>query len=71
MFQYIINRNHQIGWEHEVHKLHACNNLPDLENQIDLWKFNNCTEAINFAKQKYKWSLIDGCKHCVPRCHTI
>lgn len=67
MFYYINNLS-QVSGEHEVHTK-DCEYLPDEENQIELGEFNNCSEAIANAKEKFPDADIDGCRHCCPDCH--
>lgn len=76
MPDYCMNRNPQRNQdgEHEVHNLGAglkqgC--LPQKENQIPLGMHENCERAVEHARASYPNLLIDGCEHCIPRCHRI
>ncbi len=68
MPNYCVNSNAQQTDEHEVYDTGNCSYLPDISNQIDLGWHPDCKSAVNKAKQYY--SNVDGCKHCVPDCHT-
>lgn len=69
---YCVNRNAQpSSGDHEVHDLaigrdKGC--LPAALNQVDLGYHSNCQSAVTAAKRTYPSS--DGCKRCVPACHT-
>lgn len=67
---FIVNKQAQSTGEHEVHDLGSCRNLPQFENQVTLGNFENCHQAVIFAKQKYTQDQIDGCAFCCPACHT-
>ena len=64
---YYVNRNSQIGGEHEVHTS-SCGWLPKLENRIFLGEFSNCFDALNAARKYY--GNVDGCMYCCLPCHT-
>ncbi len=68
MPNYCVNKNAQPTGEHEVHDTGKCSYLPDRVNQRDLGYSADCKSAIQKAKQIY--DNVDGCKHCVPECHT-
>ncbi len=73
--QYIINKNKQgskNGNNYEVHILHNCEHLPLIENSLDLGSFNDCGEALLYAKSEYSKNSteIDGCYYCCYSCHT-
>ncbi len=63
---YYINKNAQIGGEHEIHTS-TCFYLPAIENRIYLGCFDNCADAIKAARRYY--SNVDGCFYCCPNCH--
>lgn len=62
-YKYVDNNG-----RHEVHT-HDCNFLPNAENRVYLGDFNNCNEAINYAKTQYPKHNFDGCYHCCRTCH--
>ncbi|HMO77938.1 MAG TPA: hypothetical protein PKA42_03465 [Candidatus Paceibacterota bacterium] len=68
--KYIINKNSQSTGEHEVHAEIYCSHLPLPENRIALGNYDNCSDPIREAKSKWPHLTIDGCKHCIPQCHT-
>lgn len=67
---YYVNINPQ-PWpengEHEVHK-DGCPTPPFGSNRHDLGWFSNCQDAVTAARKVY--SKVDGCKNCIPQCHT-
>ena len=65
---YLVNQNAQPTGEHEVHEKNNCNHLPEPHNRKDLGWHLNCNDAIKEAKKTY--NNVDGCKYCVPQCHT-
>lgn len=70
MASYILNRNAQFhdGY-HEVHILNGtCTRLPDLGNRVSLGEHATCQSAVQAAKYIYPKS--DGCRYCIPSCHT-
>ena len=67
MNSYYVNRNAQVGSEHEVHK-YGCLWLPNEENRIYLGLFSSCHGAVLKACEYYP--QVDGCAHCSPDCHT-
>jgi hypothetical protein len=69
MSKYIINRNPQLTWEHEVHNEDTCTHLPLNTNRVTLWNFINCDNAITFAKKELPKLEIDWCYWCTS-CHT-
>lgn len=68
--KYIINKNAQVTGEHEVHAEVLCSHLPNLKNRIFLGNYDNCSAPIRDAKREWPNVTIDGCKHCIPGCHT-
>ena len=70
MPNYIVNRNGQAGsGDHEVHDLASSYNcLPHPENRVALGYYAYCSDAINAARRYYSDS--NGCRWCVPACHT-
>ena len=67
MDAYLVNMNPQDTGEHEVHK-EDCSHLPAIYNRKHLGKFSACEDAVEEARKHY--SNVDGCEHCVPKCHT-
>ena len=67
MSSYYVNKNAQVGGEHEVHK-YGCAWLPREENRIYLGQFYSCHGAVLKAGEYY--TSVDGCAHCSPDCHT-
>lgn len=65
---YCMNKNSQSNGDHEVHDTAKCNNLPKPENRLDLGWHANCQAAVKKAKAQDP--KADGCKHCIPECHT-
>lgn len=69
---YCVNRNGQPSTgDHEVHDVaigRAQGCLPSAANQVDLGYHANCHAAVTAAKRIYPRS--DGCRWCVPSCHT-
>jgi hypothetical protein len=69
MPQYCVNRNAQTTGEHEVHDLtmtRGCHPLP--ADQIDLGFHVDCRSAVRAASAHFP--QVDGCRWCVPACHT-
>lgn len=66
--EYIVNTQAQASGEHEVHKVDACNNLPDWSHRKALGEHGSCEGAMKIAQLLY--SQVDGCKHCCLECHT-
>lgn len=69
MANYCVNRDEQPTGEHEVHDLASnwgC--LPDSGNRIPLGYYFSCAEAVTAARQRY--DNVDGCRWCVPACHS-
>jgi hypothetical protein len=67
MNHYYLNKSPQANGDHEVHK-ENCKFLPLEHNRIYLGTFSTCSEAVQEAKKTYL--LSDGCKFCIPECHT-
>ena len=68
-----MNRQFQPNGDLEVHCLDKpCPKSPSIENRIILGNFNNCYNAIAFARQMYPQYTknIDGCYYCCNECHT-
>ncbi|MEZ5246706.1 MAG: hypothetical protein R2707_16535 [Acidimicrobiales bacterium] len=69
MDSYCVNRNAQSNGDHEVHNVTKnCAYLPDWSNRQDLGLHQNCTTAVQKAKQYFARS--NGCYHCATACHT-
>ncbi len=69
MANYCVNKNAQSNGDHEVHNLDAgCSRLPDVSNRLSLGSHQNCSTAVQKAKQTYPKS--NGCFYCSPACHT-
>ena len=67
MDDYYVNDNAQNNGDHEVHK-EGCSFLALVTDKTYLGKFSNCRDAVRKAKEIYP--TADGCKHCIPECHT-
>ena len=67
MEHYYVNKNADHQGNHEVH-IPSCGHFPNAENRVYVGYFSNCTDAVNKAKETYP--TADGCKHCIPTCHT-
>lgn len=67
-----VNKNSQASTgDHEVHDVAIGRNqgcLPSAANQYDLGFHPHCRAAVTAAQRVYSHS--DGCKHCIPQCHT-
>ena len=64
---YYVNSNPQPNGDHEVH-LSECAFVPNFINRKFLGFFKNCKDAVAEAKKTHKQS--NGCKSCLPECHT-
>lgn len=71
MAEYILNKHQQRNGDFEIHRTDICPFLPEPENQIYLGDFNNGSEALKVAVQRWPQlaTLIDGCKFCCTECH--
>jgi hypothetical protein len=69
MPRYYVNKNRQTTGEHEVHKDGPCPTPAEPQNRDDLGYFTTCREALVAAMAK-GYQPVDGCKWCVPECHT-
>ena len=67
MDSYYVNKNAQPTGEHEVHE-ESCSDLPEAKNRIHLGYFSTCRDAVIAAGGRYL--NVDGCKRCIPDCHT-
>lgn len=69
---YCVNKNSQASTgDHEVHDVSIGRDkgcLPLSDNQVDLGYHANCRDAVTAAKRIY--SRSDGCRWCIPQCHT-
>ena len=69
MAKYYVNNNAQSSGEREVHKEGVgCPYLPLIISKIDLGEHSTCQSAL--AKAKLYYHNVDGCKSCVPECHS-
>jgi hypothetical protein len=70
MARYYVNRNVQANGDHEVHIDidGVCPTPPNPENRHHLGEFHTCKDAVREAKKFYPQS--NGCKNCIPECHT-
>jgi hypothetical protein len=67
MTLYLVNKDPQPSGEHELHRA-GCPTSPDEDDQLPLGRFENCREAVSFARRYY--SRLDGCRNCCPECHS-
>lgn len=65
MERYVVNRLAQTNGDHEVHK-QGCRYFP--LSYIELGMHSSCRSAVIAAKGYY-WKS-DGCKFCIPECHS-
>lgn len=68
---YVMNKNHQLNGDHEVHDLEVGvrkNCLPLVHNRRELGSFSTCQAAVAVA-QVFD-PRADGCAYCIPACHT-
>ncbi|WP_298737815.1 hypothetical protein [uncultured Chitinophaga sp.] len=65
--KYYVNDNPQFNGDHEVHAA-TCEYLPVIYKCTYLGEFENCQEAINEAKKRYR--KANGCFDCSRPCHT-
>ena len=71
MDYYILNNTTQYDTGvNEVHIEALCSHLPEQHNRIPLGFFADCSRAIKYAQNSYPHVTVDGCRHCVPACHT-
>lgn len=66
-YYYYVNRNAQVGGEHEVHR-EDCSYLPIETNRVHLGLYSSCKPAVEAAKKLY--SNVDGGFFCCRDCHT-
>ncbi len=62
---YYVSKIAQFSGDHEVH-VRTCQYFP--EHRLELGEFEACSDAVRKAKQTYP--LADGCRYCLPACHT-
>lgn len=67
MKEYYVNDNPQPTGEHEVHTT-ECPVFAQIASKTRLGYYNTCHEAVTAARAIY--GNVDGCKLCVPNCHT-
>ena len=64
------NKNAQPDGYNEVHiDDGSCPTPPYLSNRQTLGWHGNCKDAVAYAKKNLS-GKSDGCKHCIPACHT-
>jgi len=68
MHYFYVNKEAQKNGEHEVHK-DNCSHLPEPRNREYLGYFSDCLDGIIKARRKY--DIVDGCKFCIPDCHSL
>ena len=66
MNKYYVNNNEQLNGDYEVHK-EGCSYMPT-DNYTYLGMFSNCCDAVEKAKDYHR--QVDGCYHCLNKCHT-
>lgn len=64
---YYVNDQAQPTGEHEVHHS-ECSFLPSAKNMRFVGAYTSAREAVSKARLHYV--NVDGCKHCIPDCHT-
>lgn len=64
---YYISSIPQGNSDHEVH-VPTCPFFPKTEHRKYIGTFNTCHEAVKAARSIYP--RADGCKSCLPACHT-
>lgn len=64
---YYVASISQGNGDHEVH-VPTCPFFPKPAHRTYIGTFNTCHEAVKAAKSIY--TLADGCKSCLPACHT-
>ncbi len=67
--EYYINLNAQSNGDHEIH-VPGCGHFPQVLNALPLGVHSSCAAAKTTARQRYQGWIVDGCKHCLPECHT-
>ncbi|RKQ13531.1 hypothetical protein D8M05_15665 [Oceanobacillus bengalensis] len=65
---YYYNKNTDKNGNHEVHK-DSCSYLPKSQNRVYIGYKNDCSSAIQKAKNDTGKSNFDGCYHCSNSCH--
>lgn len=63
---YVLNISPLPNGDHEIHKLHECDNLPNPESRITIGMFNSCREAIEITRAKFPGLNLSACMHCSP-----
>lgn len=66
---YYFNNKTDIHGKHEVHKESCIFMLAPL-NRTYLGYFQNDSQAMQTAKNKYPSQKFDGCAYCMPAHHT-
>lgn len=64
--KYYVNRNAQVGGEHEVHTS-TCDHLPNPDNRVYLGEHSSCQEAVIQAAREFR--EVNGCYYCCLACH--
>lgn len=69
---YCVSHRASYNGDHELHDTtpNACklDNMPDLEDQLDLGLHANCSDALIEAKKTFPQA--NGCEYCCSDCHT-
>lgn len=68
MSLYRLNLNQQNNGDYEVYE-NGCRYFPT-QDYDDLGYYNSCGPAVAEAKRKHPYKKINGCIHCLERCHT-
>ncbi len=67
---YYVNKNAQSDGYHEVHiDDNTCPTPPLSSNREPLGSHSSCSSAVNESKRNH-YNKSDGCKNCIPTCHT-
>ena len=67
---YYRNANAQLNGEHEVHiDDDSCPTPAATFNRQSLGWHSNCRSAVAYANALYL-GKSDGCKNCIPTCHS-
>lgn len=64
---YFVHDKAQMNGVHEIHT-EQCVYLPPYQSLTPLGSYSDCWEGFERAKRYY--NQINGCKFCVPWCHT-
>jgi hypothetical protein len=69
MANYYVNANAQSTGEHEVH-VNTCVYFSQIVDARYLGAFLTCQAALQEARNRFPDWTVDGCKSCIPECHT-